>query len=256
MKKIFFLLALLFMASVSYVSAQNFVLKSPQPIFSGETLKVPHAQTRANYVLQYYNPDFTTWGAIGYNGLTGTYYASACISFTAAQMNNYVGGSLQQISFYLPAATSLPTLVAANCTVWVKGETNGAIVYQQNFTPTAGAWNDIVLTTPQTLAAGPLTFGYTLRFNASSSNISPFQITAAGDAYQLTARDSLLRQCGVGYYPMLYRQRGRLCGVTVDKMHTGGVILNKFADSSGIFFQQRFPDNDAAHSKLAAVSGV
>jgi hypothetical protein len=140
------------MASVGYMSAQSLVQHNQEATTSGQVIKLERPESKADYVLKYYTGTLTT--VLGWsNVVAGTYYASGCINFTAAQMFNYIGGELTQISFPLSTEANNPNVVNSGCKVWIKGALDGAILYEQNFIPTFAAttgntWNDIILTTP------------------------------------------------------------------------------------------------------------
>jgi hypothetical protein len=144
---------------------------------------LPLNPTRADILLTYLNGDLAY--VIGNNTFTvgTTYYMSACINFTAGQMTNYVGGTLHTISVAIPQETWIPGWTS--CKVWVKGALNGAVVYEQEFTPELGDFTDVVLTTPQVLTAGAYVIGYTITITATSDTMRPFWCSdGADDPYQ------------------------------------------------------------------------
>jgi hypothetical protein len=98
---------------------------------------------------------------------------SGCIDFTATQMNHFIGGTLYRIDVALPPEESV--LRWTSCKIWIKSSLSGAIQYEQQLLePEFESWNEITLTTPQTIIAGPFVIGYTLTVEAEYSTIHPF----------------------------------------------------------------------------------
>jgi len=178
MKKIIFLFAITFLAS-SFLGAQELVLKK-QTLNSTakEFLKHKTPQTREQEEYLSYMDLYEgglAWTS-GFGGTKdGTYYASACIDFTAIQMEPYVGGVLSEVS--IPIPSGIPGLAAAESKVWIKGSLTSAVLYEQTFTPTVGGWTDVTLTTPYTITSGSLVIGFTIKFvvtGAGSNGITVY----------------------------------------------------------------------------------
>ena len=163
MKKIIFLLAFL-LASFSFLSAQNSVAPKVTAVKSDVTL--PYEASKLNVTLKYINGDLATVIGNTFNG--GTYYVSGCINFTAAQMANYVGGTMTKIRVPIPPATYMTGWTS--CKVWIKTSMGGAIVQEQAFTPTLQQINEITLTTPYPITAGELVVGFTTAHTVTGSN--------------------------------------------------------------------------------------
>ena len=172
MKKIIFLLALLFMASVSYVNAQEFVPQC-ELVCYGQT--VTANDSRDDLSLFYCS---TATPVFGYNLPAGLGHVSGCIDFPAAFMTNYVGGTLTAIEVPVAPLMNGTTNCMGDLTVfkvWIKTSLTGAIAYEQEVTPILGQFNIFTLTTPYTITAGDLVIGYTATFN----------LPAAGPRYPL-----------------------------------------------------------------------
>ena len=170
MKKFIFFLALIFLAGVGYVGAQNLVAQN-QETLSVNVDEITRTETRADFELSYSGGAVNSFG--GYNHAAGTSYVSACISFTAGQMANYVGTTLTAIETFIPQLTQAPNNFMAGWTayrIWIKTALNGAIVYEQDVTSnvTLDDWNVFTLNTPYTIT-GPLVIGYTVTFNLASA---------------------------------------------------------------------------------------
>ena len=161
-------MALIFLAGVSYVSAQDFAQQNQEvvienvPGFSGQEAK---AELGIGY----------SQGGSGSNyGYSCTAnvptFQSACILFTAPQMLNYVGGTLHTIETRVSPATSIADLTSYS--VWIKNALDGAIVYEQDI-PIAdlqlGTRNNFVLTTPYTITNAPLVLGFTAGFTVPTT---------------------------------------------------------------------------------------
>ena len=101
-----------------------------------------------------------------------TYYMSACINFTAAQMNPFVGGELRAINVEIPAAQFVKNIIGSK--VWIKNSLTGAIVYEQTFSPQFDRFNKITLNTPQIIKSGAFVIGYTLTITAETDRLYPF----------------------------------------------------------------------------------
>jgi len=168
MKKITFLLAILFLASFSFLSAQKIVSQN-QDVTSCELGNfIPQPAPKATYVLKYINGNPGT--AIGQKTQTGTRYYSGCINFTQGQMHNYVGGTLNQIEIALGTTANMTGLTG--CRIWIKTALDGPIVYQQDvtFTPTSAYhFETYTLTTPYPITDAPLVIGYTVGFTTTAT---------------------------------------------------------------------------------------
>jgi len=170
MKKILLLLGLFLSCSFLYSQddLSNFAIscQTASAIEAGVFVAQTPPQSRAEVKLAYYDGDHDHWTNLGGTNQTGTFYCSGAISFTADQMTSYVGGTLHTIKFFIPAATVLPNFDPTYSRIFIKNsEIDGAVVYEQNFSATLGAWNTIVLTTPHTIPAGPFAFGYSYKCN-------------------------------------------------------------------------------------------
>jgi len=184
MKKIIFLLAILFLASFSFLNAQNFVQESQDATLQETKPSSGYIASKADYILRYINGNATA--ALG-NDLNGTRYISGCIDFTAAQMSNYIGGTLHQVNVSFPAATSMVGL--NDIKIWIKGALDGAILYEQNLPISSliyNGWNNVTLTTPYTLPAGSLVIGYTVTLtSATTVNMRPLHCSnVPADTYK------------------------------------------------------------------------
>jgi len=164
MKKIIFFLALIFMASVSYLNAQNYVL-GYQSLSAVAEKTEDRPATKDEFELGYCG-DMNN--LFGYNLPAGNSYVSGCIYFTAGQMSNYAGGTLHTIETYVFGLMNGSNACMQNYTdytIWIKNALNGPIVYQQSVTPNLAAYNNFVLTTPYALTGEALVIGYTISFN-------------------------------------------------------------------------------------------
>ena len=205
MKKIFTLLiSFMLMVSLGSLTAQTLSINAQQSPQGNEMTSIgePHEASRADYVLTYLNGGLAT--VIGNAMNAGTYHISGCIDYTAAQMANYVGASLVQISVPIPAATYMTGYTSVK--VWIKGSLSGAVLYEQTITaPVLGDWNDVVLTTPQTITAGALVIGFTTTHTVTGTgnNIRPLWASApAGtppDTYQQGGFNYILSTSATSY---------------------------------------------------------
>jgi hypothetical protein len=221
MKKIIFFLALIFMASVSYLSAQNFVQSNQQDVTLGTEQHLPaNDVSRADYTLKYYAG--TTFAGLGNAGFgVGTFYSHGCISFTSAQMYNYAGGTLSQINFYFPAASQNLSLVPSSGKVWIKNSLSGAILYEQSCTVTPGAWNNVPLTTTYPLTTNGLVIGFSVTHTTTSgtaNEIRPMPLTTTGDSYKTG---------GVNY----------IIGATVPNTNGAGATWNIFNSAGNLVIE-------------------
>ena|GEM_PF-2176814 len=240
MKKIIFFLALIFMASVSYLSAQNLVPKNHVTMGKEQILPEQNV-SRADYVLKYYAG--TTFAGLGNaNFGVGTFYSHGCISFTSQQMYNYVGGVLDQISFYFPAASQNLSLVPSSGKVWIKNSLSGAILYEQSCTVAPGAWNDVILTTPYTLTTNGLVLGFSVTHittSGTTNEIRPMPLTTTGDTYKAG---------GANY----------IIGATVPNTNGVGANWNVFTTAGNLVIEgyvsgaPALPTNDLAASIVAS----
>ena len=184
MKKIIFLFAVIFVASLSYSNAQNFEIKQSQNLTSvkGETLPYYNPASKDELEIKYINTSATN-NNVGYATHTGPLTANGCISFTASQATAYNGAVLHTIKVGITTAGNCPQPDAAK--VWIKTSLAGATVYEQNFTAVLGTYNEVVLTTPYTIGAGALVIGYTLTFNnITGQNTRPWFCSSNADPYQ------------------------------------------------------------------------
>ena len=184
MKKLFFLLAIIVMASFGFLSAQNFVLSNQDVTEMRVEAPLQQDVTRGEAILKYINANPTS--VLG-NSLTGTYYISGCIDFTSAQMANYVGSTLYQISIAVPSTTYMGGLTGYK--IWIKGSLSGPVLYEETVNPTVdgtGHWEDFTLGTPQTIMEGSFVIGFTAAFtNSAATNLRPLYISVlADDPYQ------------------------------------------------------------------------
>jgi len=169
-------MALVAMLCVGSLNAQELLPKKSALMSLNDVaaVKIPRLMndpTRATLYLTYLNGDLAyvignTTFVVG-----TTYYFSACINFTAGQMANYVGGTLHTVSLAIPQESWIQGWTG--CTVWVKSTLNGAVVYEQPFTPILGDFTDIPLDEPQVLAAGTYVVGYTITIVAASNELRP-----------------------------------------------------------------------------------
>ncbi|MCL2596870.1 MAG: choice-of-anchor J domain-containing protein [Paludibacter sp.] len=131
----------------------------------------PVPPMRGDAQLKYINGAIYT--AVGNTSLTTTtYYFNGCISFTETQMVNYVGSTLTQISVGVPPTSALYGSTIASAKVWIKSSLSGTTLYEQTFTPTVGssyAYNDVTLTTPQTINSGAFVIGFTYVVNVAAT---------------------------------------------------------------------------------------
>ena len=238
MKKFIFLLSLLFMASMSNVNAQLFVHQDQATLLKVEPA-AEHIVPKADYVIKYIaaNPA----GALG-NDYTGTRYISGCIDFTAAQMYNYIGGTLYQISVAIPASTSVVGMTQYK--IWIKKALDGPVVYEQIVTPTltaTGHYEDYTLTTPYPITAGPLVIGFTsTHVNSGTTTVSmrPLYCSTTGDTY---------KPGGFNY----------ILGTTATQ-HEVGATWNKYTTAGNLAIEgyltgvSTLPSNDLTASTIAA----
>jgi len=138
-----------------------------QDVTLGKEEVLPEQTAKADYALRYYATGASIVG-LGANVGVGTFYSHGCISFTSAQMYNYAGGTLNQISFYFPTASVNAGLNTNSGTVWIKNALDGAVVYSQPCTITPDAWNDVVLTTPYPLTTSSLVIGFSVSHTTTS----------------------------------------------------------------------------------------
>jgi len=189
MKKTIFLLAVVFMASFSFLSAQNLVFQNQEPSAAGTGKCEPREETRADYTLKYITGNPTN--ALGTSAYTGTRYTSGCIHFTQQQMYNYVGATLHQINVGVAQQSSMNNIT--DYKIWIKTAMDGPIVYEQTITntqlnlPASGyAWRNFTLTTPYTITNSALVIGFTATVTSTASaNFYPLAMSeAANDTYK------------------------------------------------------------------------
>ena len=106
------------------------------------------------------------------NYVNGTVYISGCISFTAGQMANYVGGDLFAIEVGVPPLEGSQPFMTdlISFRVWVKTALNGAVVLEDDIPLTdliLGDFNLFTLSSPWTIAEEPLVFGFTAGFTTT-----------------------------------------------------------------------------------------
>ena len=155
-------------------------------------------QTRDDLLLKYINGDLAY--VIGNtNYVIGTtYYFSGCISFTAGQMASYVGGTLHTVSMAIPQEQYVAGWTS--CKVWVKGSLSGAVVYEQEFTPTLGTVTDVLLDEPQELTEGAYVIGYTVTITAEAETLRPLWCSdGAEDPYQPGGFNYIISQSATSY---------------------------------------------------------
>ena len=172
-------LLVIFLASFGFLSAQDFVLQN-QDVNSGQVIKDPDTRpmTRADLQLGY----ATGIHAADYGYSTASTYLSGCISFTEAQVLNYVGGSLHTIEVYVPMAGSMANLTSYR--VWIKTAIDGPVVYEETVTPSAGSgFKFFELETPYTITAAPLVIGYTAGFSVTTGGRYPFSVETVNAPY-------------------------------------------------------------------------
>ncbi|MCL2246765.1 MAG: hypothetical protein FWC10_06595, partial [Lentimicrobiaceae bacterium] len=190
MKKTIFLLAIIFIASFSFLNAQNAVYQTTDlsAIYSEHHLPFPD-QERADCEMTYLGTDPST--QVGFP-LWSNWYPTACISYTASQVEPYVGGKLTKIILAVPASEFFPSMYfnPSASKVYVKHSLSGAVVYEQTFNPVFDSWNTIVLNTPQTVSAGSgFVIGVQYSFSAAcdpppspcETYIRPFKATTAAE---------------------------------------------------------------------------
>jgi len=183
MKKIIFLLAFL-LASFSFLSAQNLVFQNQNlEIKAEKPIAKPHL--RAELELGY--TDGAGSGTYpGYNiAASTTAYISACISFTAAQMSSYVGGTLHTIEVFVPplvhpgGTNLMGNLVGYK--IWIKNTLDGAIIQEKDVTSSVVLedFNLFTLTTPYTITNAPLVIGITASFtNSTTATFARYPVMA------------------------------------------------------------------------------
>ena len=214
MKKFIFLLVLIFMSSMSYLSAQDFtlsVLEEPA-VFAEEGSPIDDSKAGDDLVLTYLK------GGLAYitnTTITQTSYLSGCISFTANQMADYTGCTLNSMEIAFPAATS-GMATATESKIWVKGSLTGEVLYEQIVTPTLGSSVVYPLTTPYVIPAGSLVIGFTVEFTVTASTavcpywfsagaIDPYQV---GGFYRLTSTSPTAHGEGAAW--LTYTSQGNL----------------------------------------------
>jgi len=183
MKKNTLFLALIFMASVSYMSAQNFVLKNQEATAVKTELLEQNSQAKNTALLTYLGGSLAN--VLGNDFAPGTRYVSGCIDFTAAQMANYVGAKLWQICVPIPSAQFMTGFTEAK--VWIKHSLSGPVIYEQTFVPVLQDWNEIELAEPQTIVEGALVIGFTTTHVLTAtpnSNVRPLWCSNATDPYK------------------------------------------------------------------------
>ncbi|MDR2971094.1 MAG: DUF2436 domain-containing protein [Bacteroidales bacterium] len=168
MKKFIFLLAILVMASFSFLRAQNLVQQNQDVTVTEPGKCDPHEPyAKDDFVLKYItgNPA----NALGNANVSGTRYYSGCMSFTQAQISNYVGATLHQINIGVGLAANMTGLTEFK--IWIKTALDGPVVYQQTVTPAFTAayhWENFPLTTNYTITDAPLVIGYTAAFTSAA----------------------------------------------------------------------------------------
>ena len=168
MKKIIFLFALILVASSGFLFSQQIRIQEQACIQEQDVSIVteerpdlpPNPSSKDTYELTYCDGSIGSY--LGNASATGTSYCSACINFTATQMSPYIGTNLLSMKLFVPSESRLPNFNASFSRIWIKSTLNGAVLYEQTFTPTLDAWNEITLTTPYPITAGSFVMGYTL----------------------------------------------------------------------------------------------
>jgi len=193
MKKIIFLLAIIFMASFSFLSAQNLVFQNQDAALSVQTTEnfgnsgemTYYDPTRAEVQLGYTTVTAPTTYT-GFAPAVGVTYQSNCVNFSAAQMANYVGSTLHTISIYVPALLSGSNPLMQDATgyrVWIKNTLDGPVLQEKDVfaSLTLSAINNFTLTTPYTIPANTgLVIGFTVQFTVTTGGVShfPFAVNA------------------------------------------------------------------------------
>jgi len=182
MKKIIFLLAGLFLASSSFLSAQV-LLTQNEDVTSVKTrtsFSSNPSRTWDMGVLTYLDDEY--WSVSHLTGFATdanlTYYMSGCASFTATQMARFVGSELFLIVLAIPPAQYLPTLPSGK--LWMKNSLTGDVVYEQPFIPARGDFQEIELATPQIITEGAYVIGFTLTITGDTL-VYPFWSSPQAD---------------------------------------------------------------------------
>jgi len=182
MKKIIFLFAIAFIASFTLLNAQTIVLQDHDLAITNleKPAPLPVLTTKGDIELKHISGVVGTY--LGSTGVSGTFYCSGCISFTAGQIERYVGGVLSAIKVYVPSESRLPNLNAAFSRVWIKGSLDGDVIYEQTFSAKYDQWNEISLTNPHTITAGTFVIGYTLLVeNLNTAELRPWGMSRNTD---------------------------------------------------------------------------
>ncbi len=91
-------------------------------------------------------------------GYTGATTAKSAVLLGASLQEEYIGTEITSVEIYVAQEMTETTMY-----VWAKGETTvpgpGAILYEEDFTPTIDAWNTIELDTPILLTGDPVYIG-------------------------------------------------------------------------------------------------
>jgi len=203
MKKFIFLLAIMFLASFSFLSAQNFAFQN-QDVSVEAKESITRSGTRAELELGYCDGTINTF----YGTAVTTSYISGCISFTAEYISNFVGMQLHTIEAAIPPQMSGTTPLITGMTsykVWVKTSLNGAVAYEEDVTAqvnpgAAATFNMFELATPYTVTAGPLYIGVTIGFNlGTSASRYPLPTETANAPYPAGAYNFIISQSADGH---------------------------------------------------------